>query len=78
MSDLNSFTAEQMAAWNDIEKEGKSMSELPEKYRKLDSTSARIRAMRADGYQRGMVAKLLGIKYQFVRNVEIRGLKKPA
>jgi len=67
-----------MDAWNEIEKQAASKPELPEKYRKMATTSERIRAMLADGYSRGAVAKLLGKRYQHVRNVELQVLKKQA
>jgi len=75
---MNDFTQAQIDAWNEIEKSAKDSSSLPEKYRTLATTSDRIRAMLKDGYTRGAVAKALNIRYQFVRNVELRPLKKQA
>lgn len=40
------------------------------------SKSAKIRALLALGKKRGEVAKLLGIRYQHVRNVELTPVKK--
>lgn len=48
------------------------------KYAELESTSAKIRAMTADGMSRSEVAKALNIRYQHVRNVLITPLKKTA
>jgi len=45
----------------------------------LDSTatkSVKIRGLLAIGLKRGEVAKLLGIRYQHVRNVEITPIKR--
>lgn len=45
----------------------------------LDSTatkSTKIRSLLAIGLKRGEVAKLLGIRYQHVRNVEITPIKR--
>jgi DNA-binding CsgD family transcriptional regulator len=41
----------------------------------MTQTSSRIRFLLAAGYPRGDVARILGIKYQWVRNVEITPLK---
>jgi len=38
--------------------------------------SEKIRALLATGMKRGEVAKLLGIRYQHVRNVEITPIKR--
>lgn len=40
------------------------------------STASKIRACLAAGATRGQVAKFLGIKYQWVRNVELTPLKR--
>lgn len=65
--------------WNDedmnallFKKEGK----LPEKYASLKNTSERIRAMSADGFDRGAISRMLKIRYQHVRNVLVTPLKK--
>ena len=42
----------------------------------LTTTSSMIRFLLADGYSRGQVAKILNIRYQHVRNVEITPIKK--
>jgi len=47
------------------------------KYDHLPTKSAKIRAMAKDGMQRGQIAKALGIKYQFVRNVLITPVATP-
>lgn len=55
--------------------------EKPEEYRERllaqfnGNKSATIRALAADGMARGDIARLLGIKYQFVRNVLVRPYK---
>lgn len=72
---MQDFTEAQIAAWNDIEKSALDLSALPEKYRSLN-TSDRIRAMYRDGYSRGAIAKLLGKRYQHVRNVLVYESKK--
>lgn len=36
-----------------------------------------IRFLSAEGHERGPIAKFMGIKYQFVRNVLITPVKKP-
>jgi hypothetical protein len=46
------------------------------KYNNITTTSGKIRAMVADGYTRGAIAKALGIRYQHVRNVLVQPLKK--
>lgn len=51
---------------------------VPEKYRDLETKSAQIRAMSADGYKTGQIAKALGIRYQHARNVLKTPLKKTA
>jgi hypothetical protein len=43
---------------------------------KLPTTSARIRYLDSQGLKRGEIAKALGIRYQWVRNVLITPLKK--
>lgn len=40
------------------------------------SKSAAIRKLLGDGKTRGEVAKMLGLRYQHVRNVEITPIKK--
>jgi hypothetical protein len=46
------------------------------KYASLTSKSAKMRAMAADGFSRGAIAKALGVRYQHVRNVLIVPLKR--
>jgi c-di-AMP phosphodiesterase-like protein len=46
--------------------------------RKCGSKSAAIRKLHADGRSRGDIAKLLGLRYQHVRNVLITPVKKAA
>lgn len=43
-----------------------------------ETTSAKIRLLTAKQMQRGAIAKLLGIRYQHVRNVQITPIKKQA
>ena len=42
----------------------------------LTTKSAQIRFLHAQGLSRGQIAKALGIRYQWVRNVLITPLKK--
>ena len=42
----------------------------------LSTTSAKIRYLDSQGLKRGEIAKALGIRYQWVRNVLITPLKK--
>lgn len=42
----------------------------------LTTVSAKIRALTAQGMKRGEIAKALNIRYQHVRNVQLRPLKK--
>lgn len=53
-----------------------STSEVPPQYATLKTTSAKIRAMATDGYERKAIAKALNIRYQHVRNVLVQPLKK--
>jgi DNA invertase Pin-like site-specific DNA recombinase len=46
------------------------------KYENLSSKSAKIRTMYADGYTRSQIAKILGIRYQHVRNVLITPISR--
>jgi DNA invertase Pin-like site-specific DNA recombinase len=48
------------------------------KYDGLPTTSAKIRAMTADGMTRSQIAKALNIRYQHVRNVLQAPTKRPA
>lgn len=45
-------------------------------YPELPTKSARIRAMTADGHERTVIAKAIGIIYQHVRNVQLTPLKR--
>jgi hypothetical protein len=49
---------------------------LPAGISALPTKSAQIRALTAQGYKRSRIAKLLGIRYQHVRNVQLQPLKK--
>lgn len=42
---------------------------------KLDTTAGKIRFLLANKYSRGDVARILNIRYQWVRNVELQPLK---
>ena len=42
----------------------------------LTTTSSKIRYLLSEGKKRGEVAKILEIRYQHVRNVELQPLKK--
>jgi hypothetical protein len=42
----------------------------------LTSTAAKIRYLLSEGQSRGDVSRTLGIRYQWVRNVELQPLKK--
>jgi hypothetical protein len=46
------------------------------KYEHLTTKSAKIRAMRADGFTTGAISKALNIRYQHARNVIIQPLKR--
>lgn len=50
--------------------------DLVELKKKLGTKSAMIRYLLADGNTRGQVSKILNIRYQHVRNVEITPIKK--
>ncbi len=52
----------------------KKVYQVPEKYAKLPSISAIIRAMAKDGHSRWDIHKQTGILYQHVRNVLITPL----
>lgn len=53
--------------------------EMVEKLREeLKSKSAVMRRLSKDGYTRSQIAKALGVKYQFVRNVLIAAAEKSA
>ena len=41
----------------------------------LDTTSSKIRLLDAEGHSRGDIARILNIRYQWVRNVLITPLK---
>jgi hypothetical protein len=41
----------------------------------LDTTAARIRFLLAAGFEKADVARVLGIKYQWVRNVSLQPVK---
>lgn len=76
MSNLNTFTEAQFNYMNEAERVAGS-NELPEKYRSLPTTSAKIRALHADGYTNVAIRKALNLKhYQHVRNVLTTPLKK--
>lgn len=49
-----------------------------EKYNKLDTWSSRFRAMAADGFTTGQISKATGKRYQHVRNVLTKPLKRDA
>lgn len=51
-------------------------SQSPELVTKFGSVSAAIRALDAEGLERGTIGKILGKRYQHVRNVLITPLKK--
>lgn len=42
----------------------------------LDTTAAKIRYLTAEGHERGDIARILGIRYQWVRNVQLQPIKK--
>lgn len=42
----------------------------------LETTSAKIRFLHAEGHDRGDISRILNIRYQWVRNVLITPLKK--
>lgn len=53
--------------------EERSYIELMEKY---ETKSAVIRYLASLGWKRGKIAKFMNVKYQFVRNVLVKELKK--
>ncbi len=46
-------------------------------YDHLPTKSAKIRYLNAQGWERGAIAKHLGIRYQHVRNVLVMPVKNP-
>ena len=57
-------------------KKTKEVKKIPAEIEKLETKSAKIRALAAKGWSRGDIARVLGIKYQHVRNVLTTPLKK--
>lgn len=47
-----------------------------EAFNALTTTASKVRYLLADGKSRGDIARFLGIRYQWVRNIEITPLKK--
>jgi hypothetical protein len=41
----------------------------------MTQTASRVRFLLSEGYSRGDVSRILGIRYQWVRNVDITPLK---
>jgi hypothetical protein len=87
VTDNGTWEAEQFAAEQSARQQAEAkQAELPAKQSKevtdiVESTrtkSDKIRALIALGEKRGSVAKLLGIRYQHVRNVEITPIKRKA
>ena len=87
VSEEGTWQAEQFAAEQAAQQQAAAkQSELPAKQSKevmdiVESTmskSDKIRALIALGEKRGSVAKLLGIRYQHVRNVVITPIKRKA
>lgn len=56
--------------------EAKQITITDEQLAECTSTASKIRLCLANGMKRGEVAKRLGIRYQWVRNVELTPLKK--
>jgi hypothetical protein len=50
-------------------------ADLQKKIDALTSTAARVRFLLSEGHSRGDVARILNIRYQWVRNVAITPLK---
>lgn len=50
-------------------------ADLQKKIDSLTSTASRVRFLNAEGHPRGDIARILGIRYQWVRNVLITPLK---
>ena len=42
----------------------------------LSTTSSKVRYLHSEGYDKGDISRILGIRYQWVRNVLITPLKK--
>ena len=50
-------------------------SEQKDHLSKLTQTASKIRYLSAEGFDRGSISRILGIRYQWVRNVLITPLK---
>ena len=59
-----------------VKVEVKEVDEVENIVRREGSMSAKIRELLSMGHKRAEIAKILGIRYQWVRNVEITPLKK--
>lgn len=53
-------------------------SKLQSALEECATTSAKIRMLNSEGFSRGDIARILDIRYQWVRNVLITPLKKEA
>lgn len=49
---------------------------ISEKLESLTTTSSKIRFLDSLGYTRGDISRILGVRYQWVRNVLITPIKK--
>lgn len=47
-----------------------------EKVNGFNTTAGKIRYLNSEGFSRGEISKILGIRYQWVRNVLITPVKK--
>jgi hypothetical protein len=73
---MNAFVNETAAAILAIPAKNDAVPTASELIAKYGTKSSAIRAMHAEGMERGKIAKLLNIKYQHVRNVLITPVKK--
>ena len=56
-------------------RKNEQVSQIQDQLVNLETTSSKIRYLLANGYTRSQVAKVLNIRYQHVRNVELNPKK---
>jgi hypothetical protein len=61
---------------NTVKSAPKMSAKVQTGYDACETTSARIRYLAAEGFDRGDIARITGKRYQHVRNVLITPLKK--
>lgn len=57
-------------------KKSQPLTSIQQDLAALPTKSAKIRYLTAKGWQRGAIAKELGVRYQHVRNVQITPVKQ--